>query len=423
MKINSSKNNANSSKKIKKRSRQLAKSNSCTLICSKINASKDFLNAIEDYKKLCVKYLISPHPLFNEQITKNQITFYLENYSLKDTIIISQILSKYFYFKHIKISDKDPNKKRYCKINYYEIEKEKKDKEKKDLKNQKSIYHKKTIYLIQGISNHINLSLNLISFSITNLILNEELVSLLSKGLSENISIQGLAINNCKITDQKSFELIIGSLLTHPSILYIDLSYNNLKDKYGKILGRLITRQSQRRDQVIWAYGLRNEKPPNNDYTRGLISIGLKGNLFNEITSFNISNSLLTDQYIRSIDLSENNLNKESCKMFIKIMRKNNVLLNIDLQNNPGYDEEIHARIVMKMSKNIKILYSKYLNDEFREEEFNEIKGFINQSFVDVDIPEKIIEVYNSNFDFFDENNKQNMENYIQGDEEEEDEK
>ena len=109
--------------------------------------------------------------------------------------------------------------------------------------------------------------------------------------------------------------------------------------------------------------------------------------------------------------------------MFIKIMRKNNVILNIDLQNNPGYDEDIHTRIVMKMSKNIKILYSKYLNDEFREEEFNEIKGFINQSFFDVDIPEKIIEVYNSNFDFFDENNKQNMENYIQGDEEEEDEK
>ena len=419
MKINCSKNNANSSKKIKKRSRQLAKSNSCTLICSKINASKDFLNAIEDYKKLCVKYLISPHPLFNEQITKNQITFYLENYSIKDIIVISQVLSKYFYFKHIKISDKDPNKKRYCKINYYEIEKEKRE---KDQKNQKITYIKKNIYLIQGISNHIRLSLNLISFSITNLILNDEIVSLLTKSLSENISIQGLAINNCKITDQKAFELIIGSLLIHPSILYIDLSYNNLKDKYGKILGRLITRQSQRRDQVIWAYGLRNEKPPNNDYTRGLISIGLKGNLFNEITSFNMSNSLLTDQYIRSIDLSENNLNKESCKMFIKIMRKNNVLLNLDLQNNPGYDEEIHARIVMKMSKNIKILYSRYLNDEFREDEFNEIKGFINQSFFDVDIPEKIIDVYNSNFDFFDEN-KKNLVNFIHEDEEEEDEK
>ena len=406
MKINSSKNNANSSKKIKKRSRQLAKSNSCTLICSKINASKDFLNAIEDYKKLCVKYLISPHPLFNEQITKNQITFYLENYSIKDIIVISQVLSKYFYFKHIKISDKDPNKKRYCKINYYEIEKEKRE---KDQKNQKITYIKKNIYLIQGISNHIRLSLNLISFSITNLILNDEIVSLLTKSLSENISIQGLAINNCKITDQKAFELIIGSLLIHPSILYIDLSYNNLKDKYGKILGRLITRQSQRRDQVIWAYGLRNEKPPNNDYTRGLISIGLKGNLFNEITSFNMSNSLLTDQYIRSIDLSENNLNKESCKMFIKIMRKNNVLLNLDLQNNPGYDEEIHARIVMKMSKNIKILYSRYLNDEFREDEFNEIKGFINQSFFDVDIPEKIIDVYNSNFEEF--KDKDNSDN------------
>ncbi len=406
MKINSSKNNANSSKKIKKRSRQLAKSNSCTLICSKINASKDFLNAIEDYKKLCVKYLISPHPLFNEQITKNQITFYLENYSIKDIIVISQVLSKYFYFKHIKISDKDPNKKRYCKINYYEIEKEKRE---KDQKNQKITYIKKNIYLIQGISNHIRLSLNLISFSITNLILNDEIVSLLTKSLSENISIQGLAINNCKITDQKAFELIIGSLLIHPSILYIDLSYNNLKDKYGKILGRIISRHNQRRDQILWENNLRNEKSIKFNGLKGLISLGLKGNLLNEITSFYLCNSLLNDNYIRAIDLSENNLNKESCKNFIRIMRKNTILLNIDLKNNPGYDEEIHARIVMKMSKNIKILYSNYLNDEFSEDEFNEIKGFINQSFFEIDIPEKIIDVYNSNFEEF--KDKDNSDN------------
>ena len=90
-------------------------------------------------------------------------------------------------------------------------------------------------------------------------------------------------------------------------------------------------------------------------------------------------------------------------------MRKNTILLNIDLKNNPGYDEEIHARIVMKMSKNIKILYSNYLNDEFSEDEFNEIKGFINQSFFDVDIPEKIIDVYNSNFEEF--KDKDNSDN------------
>ena len=100
---------------------------------------------------------------------------------------------------------------------------------------------------------------------------------------------------------------------------------------------------------------------------RVLISVGLKGNLFNEITSLNISISSLIDQYISSIDLSENNLNKEISKMFIKIMRKNNVILNIDLQNNIGYDEEIHTRIIIKILKNIKILYSKYLNDEFRD--------------------------------------------------------
>ena len=42
------------------------------------------------------------------------------------------------------------------------------------------------------------------------------------------------------------------------------------------ILG-IIIRQLQRKDQIIWSYGLRNEFPFNNDYIKGLISINLHG--------------------------------------------------------------------------------------------------------------------------------------------------
>ena len=375
------------------------------------------LSSYEFCKKLYQKNYCNPNILIISQLKQNNFKVILNNLSPTDILIVSEILKKYFHFKQIDISPYNSVKQNFPSNTKYKINKDNNQENKK--KQEKFIEKMDKIFL--GLSKHLPLTNNLLSLSLVNFELYSKYCLLLSKGLTNNKSLQILKISHCLI-QLSSFESIIKSLFNHQCLSYLDLSHNNLNDKYGNIISKLIKNQAQRRDQIFWSYGLRNEKPPNNDYSRGLISVGLKGNFFNEITSLNISNSLLTDQYIRSIDLSENNLNKESCKMFIKIMRKNNVILNIDLQNNPGYDEDIHTRIVMKMSKNIKILYSKYLNDEFREEEFNEIKGFINQSFFDVDIPEKIIEVYNSNFDFFDEN-KKNLVNFIHEDEEEEDEK
>ena len=164
------------------------------------------------------------------------------------------------------------------------------------------------------------------------------------------------------------------------------------------MISRTIARQTQRRDQIVWAYGLRNEKPSNNEYTLGLISLSLQGNNLSELSADCISNSLGYDQYIRSIDLSNNNFEKDDCKKFIRMMRKNNSLLTLDMQNNPGYDEEIHARVVMKMSKNIKFLYQQFVNGELSQDEFENLKSFVDESFFDVDIPQEIIETYNSNF-------------------------
>ena len=56
------------------------------------------------------------------------------------------------------------------------------------------------------------------------------------------------------------------------------------------------------------------------------------------------------------------------------MMRKNNTLLTIDLRNNPGYDENIHSRLVMKMSKNIHFLYQQYQSGAYTDEEFD---GFL----------------------------------------------
>jgi len=120
--------------------------------------------------------------------------------------------------------------------------------------------------------------------------------------------------------------------LTHPTVEYLDFSKCNLDDKAGNMLGRVITRQSQRRDQVVWMYGLRNERPSNNDYAKGLVSINLSDNNLSDKFAEEIAKALGYDAYIRHLNLSKNQITENGCKKLIKALRKNNIVLNLDLR-------------------------------------------------------------------------------------------
>ena len=267
--------------------------------------------------------------------------------------------------------------------------------------------------IFTGISKHLSLSKTIINLSIINFELIPKYCEYLSKGIIDNKSLQGLKISNCQI-QLKPYELLLKGLLNHISITYLDLSNNNFGDRYGNMISRIIIRQAQRRDQIIWSYGLRNEKPLNNDYKKGLISINLSGNKLGNDSAELIANALGTDQYLRAIYLNENKIENSPCKKFIYMMRKNLCLLTIDLRNNPGYDEYIHSRLVMKMSKNIRYLYQQYKKGEYSEEEFENYKEFIDATFFDVDIPQEIVEFYNKNLPETSEENgeNQNCENF-----------
>ena len=93
------------------------------------------------------------------------------------------------------------------------------------------------------------------------------------------------------------------------------------------------------------------------------------------------------------------------------MMRKNLALLTIDLRGNPGYDDYLHSRLVMKMAKNMRYLYQQYKKGEFSEEEFENFKEFIDATFFDVDIPQEIVEFYNNNLPETSEENKEKSEN------------
>ena len=355
--------------------------------------------AIEETKKLYQKYYENPNPLFLSQLKTETINVYLSNFKYNDILVINKILNKYFFFKYLSLAPEDPmkkNKKNRNKNGREPITEGEKVKLAKEKRDQEIENMHKINKITLGIGKHLINTNNLIVFSIINFDIDQNFAQNLSKGISENKSIHVLCINNCKMSIE-SYEILLKGLLNHDKIEYLDLSNNNLGDKYGNMIGRIIARQTYRRDQEIWLYGLRNEFPLTNDYALGLIKINLDGNLLSSYAADCITTSLASDQYVRSIILTNNNMDTNSCKKFIYMLRRNMTLLNIDLRDNPGYDENIKIRLVMKMSKNIHNLYIQFKNKKYTETEFQNYKRFIDTSFFDLDIPEEIVEFYNDN--------------------------
>ena len=363
------------------------------------------LSSYEYCKKLYQKFFTNPNSLLLIQIKQENLNLALSNLSLTDILIINEIFKKYFYFKQIDIIPYASIKSEYSNVKKHKTKQEniRENKEKQEKLKEKM----NKIFI--GLSKHLSLTNNLLSLTISNFELYSKNVLLISKGLSTNKSLQILKISHCLI-QLNSFEDLIKSLYIHPCLSFLDLSNNNLTDKYGLIISKLITKHAQRRDQIIWSYGLRNEKPPLNA-KMGLISLNLSGNKLGNESADYITKVLGTDQYMRAVYLNNNKIGNESCKKFIYMMRKNLSLLTIDLRGNIGYDDYIHSRLVMKMAKNMRYLYQQYKKGEFSEEEFENFKDFIDATFFDVDIPQEIVEFYNNNLPETSEENNEKSEN------------
>ena len=283
---------------------------------------KDIKLQSYDYCKILYqKYYANPNIYILNQLKENYLALYLNHLSIKDISILSEILLKYFYFQQIELSPSDPQKSESTNKRY---------KNNKEIREKQEKLRNMANKILVGISKHLSLSKTILNLSIINFDLIPKYCEYLSKGIIDNKSLQGLKISNCQI-QLKSYELLLKGLLYHTAITYLDLSNNNFGDRYGNMISRIIIRQAQRRDQIIWSYGLRNEKPLNNDYKKGLISINLSGNKLGNDSAELIANALGTDQYLRAIYLNENKIENSSCKKFIYMMRKNLCLLTIDL--------------------------------------------------------------------------------------------
>ena len=380
------------------------------------NISKKSPNilASEESKKIYQTQGAYPNIKILKQLNSDKFEIYLNTLNSADVAVITKILPKYSYFQQLTLGAFEPRPVQSAvpRTNYIpQKNRSSKSLGKLSKKSSNNIKDSDMAIFKQKIftatEKNLIISKQILSLALLSFKIDQKLSKILSKGIQDNKSLQYLRINNC-ILSVESFEILLKGVLTHEILRFLDLSNNKLSDNYCPMISRIIQRQAQRRDQIVWSYQLRNEMPSDNNYKIGLISLNLHGNYLGPKSAKLISDTLNNDQYIRYIDLSKNYFDNSACKAFVHMMRKNNTLLTVDLRDNLGYDEFINPRIVMKMSKNIKYLYNQYQNGEYTEEEFEYLKGFIDISFFDVDIPQEIVQYYNNNIQQTSDNKNNN---------------
>lgn len=72
---------------------------------------KPYLEAVEQYKKLCLKTTLGPNNNFLTALKQEGLSLFLENFSLKEIAITNKIIGSHFYFKQLVLAPSDTNSK------------------------------------------------------------------------------------------------------------------------------------------------------------------------------------------------------------------------------------------------------------------------------------------------------------------------
>lgn len=149
----------------------------------------------------------------------------------------------------------------------------------------------------------------------------------------------------------------------------------------GGLIVRIIQAQTERRDGVIWVYGLRDEYPNNIDKV-GLKSIILRRNKLGRNFMRALTRWVKYDEYLRHIDISYNRINIDSTKQFLVNFKQNKSLVSLEMRGNSGYTDSIQKKFAFILLRNIE--YCKN-NNKFIE------NSWLKKDIYDIEIPSSVM--------------------------------
>ena len=162
------------------------------------------------------------------------------------------------------------------------------------------------------------------SVAVVDLKLSQPSWTALAAGLQEARTLEELKLNMVHM-DRQALTAIADAMKVNSSVTKLDLSYNDISDSNGDILARIISNQTQNRDNLKWKNDLRRlQLPPQGESSKngqrkartggeikGLKELYLVQNKLGAFFIKCMLDALKFDDYIRVIDLRKNRLTKQ----------------------------------------------------------------------------------------------------------------
>lgn len=152
---------------------------------------------------------------------------------------------------------------------------------------------------------------------------------LLGDGLTHASALATIILVDCGLTDLYMCGLVRG-LSELKELKRLDLSGNEMETGYE--VGRIIENHGEKRDEAVWARGLRNESM--DEEPKGLQEVVLCSNQLNDQSIEVLSHVLSTDIWLKAIDLSRNKLTEAGISLLAEVLKRNKALIYVDVRDN-----------------------------------------------------------------------------------------
>ena len=141
-------------------------------------------------------------------------------------------------------------------------------------------------------------------------------------------------------------------LSVNEKIEVLEFSNCGLNNKSSSSIKRIINNHAKRRDENFWL----------NDHlgktskiiSKGIVKLVLSKNLFSDQFVTELLPILRYDQYLITLDLSDNSIKSNGIFNLIDWVESARNVLNLNLKGNPGYTDVIHKRLIKGLRRNIK---------------------------------------------------------------------
>lgn len=97
-------------------------------------------------------------------------------------------------------------------------------------------------------------------------------------------------------------EILSKGLAGNEALTIIDLSNNILDGPSGRIVGKILSTHSQRRDDIVWVYSLRGEEPEEDISLKGVYEVNMSNNKMDSNCVKDMCYFLQYDNWVRSLN-------------------------------------------------------------------------------------------------------------------------